>query len=528
MIIIGYIIESIGFFRPFLLYLHPKCFHNTHKVHSNDSNNTKEYRYSESEEYAFSKFLLSESVGNRCLHYIVRHNGNEDSSSCNHHTDKPISCITRVGHIDSIYVGKSRDDRETIVRYLRWNNIFECFTYNREELDNHNESCELHGRYELKWTLIFLFFSGINWGSHFSTRFQKIMNSHSRKSYKHDSGRNPNTIENCRVNNCCNDNHTKKHNTRGDKSSYNICITMFRMLVALFCHGNRSGSRRYNSTDRTSCEDASLWTDNTREDKSGIFYTCHNHNKEPDSPRIKKSSHENRTIPSKGSTIEPMDHIHNWKLSIREERKNHESNYSKFQWITKLFTWEFCLEFCKCVFRWKNNEHENSESHSNSHISTHHNNTDNICEECCIFARDTHSIFWKRWICIGNNYKNSWYQESADFPEFSFHHDVHPCCDGTKEREERIGSDATKSCSSSYFDTTAGHLSFCSDECSERYSNNKIPKKYLIHGIELEIYIHHYNRFMINIQILKINVLYFIKIPPHFKRSEGEICCKKY
>ena len=359
--------------------------------------------------------------------------------------------------------------------------MFKRFTNNGEELDNHDESCKLYGRPELEWALIFFFFIFIHRCCWFFSWLKIIEKCCTRKTNKHHRSRNPYTREYGWIDNPRNHNYSDKHNTRSYESSHDIRVPIFWMFGTFFGHCNGCCCWWDESTDRTRGHNSSFGSNHTREDKTSIFDTRHNHYKEPDSIRIKKWGRQNRVGPTKWFIVKPMCHIHNGKLGIWKKGKYYKGNHSEFERIAKFFTRESSFDFGKVFFRWKYDEYEDCKYHGNSGVPTHSNYSNKICQKCGVFARNSHFIFWKRWVSISNHNKKSWYEESAYFPDIGIHRDIHPSCNSTKKWKKCVWAYSAKSNRSTSFDSCSWHFSFRSYESPESSSKDKIPENNKIH-----------------------------------------------
>ena len=88
-----------------------------------DSEECEESKYdthSKSYKHFFTKKFFSETIRNRSLESIVRHDGNEDGRSRDKERELPIASSLRHRQIDSIDISESRYKTEKVARDIEW------------------------------------------------------------------------------------------------------------------------------------------------------------------------------------------------------------------------------------------------------------------------------------------------------------------------------------------------------------------------------------------------------------------------
>ena len=198
-------------------------FYLCHHINYGDDDETKNNRDTKSCDNSIPIFPFTEPLGDRCLHYIVRHHSDEDG--CCGNDSGEVTCLgsCRVSHIDSIDISETRDNRETIVGYLRRDSILVYDTEDREELDDDDEACELHRRNELEWTFVFFFFTFVVYGLRFFSTSSRIgIESISSKSCEHHECWNDDRSKNGWINDECNDDNSQEHDTRCEECCSDI------------------------------------------------------------------------------------------------------------------------------------------------------------------------------------------------------------------------------------------------------------------------------------------------------------------
>lgn len=97
----------------------------------------------EAREYSVTELLFSETIGDTRLHRIIGHHGYQNRRGSNQETHLSWLRSSRVDIIDSIHIGKPREETDKVTRYLEWDNILVDLSKLRDELDDNNESREL-------------------------------------------------------------------------------------------------------------------------------------------------------------------------------------------------------------------------------------------------------------------------------------------------------------------------------------------------------------------------------------------------
>lgn len=176
------------------------------------------------------------------------------------------------------------------------------------------------------------------------------------------------------------------------------------------------------------------------------------------------------------------DDIIDGVFGIREEREYDEWYHSKLECITELFTRDLGLKGLYLVLGREEYQEQYREDHGDHIMTEHDDDTNEIREKCCILTRYAHAPLLERAINIRYNEEYGRSKKSNNFPDMATDAYINPSHQGSHERHQRIRSDSSDAGSSTMFVSWCGHLTFYTDESPEKNSEDKVPKKKLIHS----------------------------------------------
>ena len=182
---------------------------------------------------------------------------------------------------------------------------------------------------------------------------------------------------------------------------------MLRVDLALARHGERRRRRRYESSYRTRSDDASTISDHLREYISGILYSGHHYDEEPYLIRIEKFLYKYWVIPVHPSRVEPVHHIQKRIFDIREKWQYDERDDSELQRITEFLARDTLLQAREVLLCGEEQEEKYRKHDRDRILPCHSDYTDEICDQCCVLARRTHTILSERRVCVAKKDEES-------------------------------------------------------------------------------------------------------------------------
>ena len=305
---------------------------------------------------------------------------------------------------------------------------------------------------------------------------EEVVECHTRESQEHHTSREYDRIDDRWVDDECYDDDTQEHDTRSEKCRHDEWIRMLRMDLALARHSERRRSRRYESSDRTRCDDTSTIPDHLREYISGILYSCHHHDEEPYLIWIEEFLYEYRMCPVHPSWVEPVHHIQKWVLDVWENRQYNECDDRELQGVTELLARDTLLQSGEVLLRREKQEEKYREHDGDRILPSHSDHTDEVCDQCRVLTRSTHTILPKRRVCVAQKDEESWEYRSEEDPDVSTILHIEPRSDRSEKCYRTKCTNPSKSCSHWWSTSSPWKLSLSTDKSAESDREDKVDK----------------------------------------------------